>query len=82
MKERVPRGEAFAEKMASYLDFEAGGMYQSKESLRPGVSSSESEGGGEGKEVRPERADFAATRWDLEEGTSQSGRVAGTSAYS
>ena len=59
-------------------------MYQSKVSFRPGVSSSEvsrEEEEGKAGDV-PERAAWAATRWDLDSGISQSGRVVGTSLYS
>lgn len=60
-------------------------MYQSKPSLRPAVSSSSSVKEGEMGEKEgwfPERARVAWTRWAFDSGTSQSGRVVGTSAYS
>jgi len=60
-------------------------MYQEKSSRRP-LGEEEEEGGEAGGEGRggavPARAECAATRWDLEEGMSQSGRVRGTSVYS
>lgn len=61
-------------------------MYQEKSSRRPPPGEEEEEGGEAGGEGRggavPARAECAATRWDLEEGMSQSGRVRGTSVYS
>ena len=68
--------------MDSYFDLSVGDMYQSKLSFKPGVSSSEvSREEGKAGEV-PERAAWAATRWDLDSGINQSGRVVGTSLYS
>ena len=69
--------------MDSYFDLLLGDMYQSKPSLRPGTSSSSSEGEmGENAGWLPERARVAWTRWALDSGTSQSGSEEGTSAYS
>lgn len=66
--------------MDSYLALSDGLMYQSKPSLSPGVSESSSTCSN--CTCLPVRARFACTRWDLDSGTSQSGSVAGTSAYS
>ena len=41
---RAPCGPLFAVYIDSYFDLSLGDMYQSKPSLRPGVSSSSSEG--------------------------------------
>ena len=64
----------------SYLALSSGFMYQSKPSFRPGVSESSSTCSN--CTCLPVRARPAWTRWDLDSGTSQSGRVLGTSAYS
>ena len=79
-----PRGSRFAPQISSYLCLSAGLMYQSKPSLRPASSSSgrpeEETRSKEG--LRPVSARVAATRCALDSGTSQSGSVLGTSAYS
>ena len=58
-----------------------GDMYHSKPSFRPSPSSEDVEREGEAKVGGgAERARLACTRWALLSGTSQSGRVGGTSA--
>lgn len=64
----------------SYLDLSAGFMYQSKPSFRPGESRSSSTCSN--CTCLPVIARPACTRWDLDSGTSQSGKTLGTSAYS
>ena len=75
-------GEALALYIEVYFNMSEGDMYQSKPSLRPGGE--ELGEGNEGKEFEdwPDKARVAWTRWDLDSGTSQSGRVVGTSEYS
>ena len=65
-----------------YFEMSWGAMYQSKPSFRPGGEEVGEGMDGYELEDSPERARVAWTRWAYDSGTSQSGRVEGTSEYS
>lgn len=75
-----PRMSRFSWYIDSYLALSCGFMYQSKPSFSPGVSESSSTCSN--CTCLPVMARLACTRCAFDSGTSQSGIVAGTSAYS